>query len=211
MLNNITQIPAPRVPVIDANTGLMSREWYRFFVNLFDLTGDGSNTTSLTDLQVGPPSLDGFAASITFSDLAPPIPTPTSVDDLAPRDELGTLAAKNSASLTADVSGILPTANGGTGVSTFTANGVAYASSTSVLATGSALVFTSGSLGINGTPAASAILDGQSTTQGFRFPNMTTTQKNAISSPATGLVVFDTTLAKLCVYSGSAWQTVTSV
>jgi hypothetical protein len=43
------------------------------------------------------------------------------------------------------------------------------------------------------------------------MPNMTTTQKNAISSPAAGLIVFDTTLAKLAVYSGSAWQTVTSV
>jgi hypothetical protein len=43
------------------------------------------------------------------------------------------------------------------------------------------------------------------------MPNMTTTQKNAIASPAAGLMVFDTTLAKLCVYSGSAWQTITSV
>jgi len=61
------------------------------------------------------------------------------------------------------------------------------------------------------SPSASAILDAQSTTKGVRFPNMTTTQKNAISSPAAGLVIFDTTLAKLCVYSGSAWQTITSV
>jgi hypothetical protein len=70
---------------------------------------------------------------------------------------------------------------------------------------------TSGNVGIGATANASAILDAQSTTKGVRFPNMTTTQKNAISSPAAGLVVFDTTLAKLCVYSGSAWQTVTSV
>jgi len=71
---NITQIPAPRVPVIDEKTGLMSREWYRFFVNLFNLTGDGSNTISLTDLQVGPPSLDGFAFNTTsYADLAPPV------------------------------------------------------------------------------------------------------------------------------------------
>lgn len=70
---NITQIPAPRVPVIDEKTGLMSREWYRFFINLFNLTGDGTNTISLTDLQVGPPSLDGFAASLTLADLAPPV------------------------------------------------------------------------------------------------------------------------------------------
>ena len=53
---NITQIPAPRVPLIDERTGLMAREWYRFLLNLFNLTGDGSNTTSLTDLQLGPPS-----------------------------------------------------------------------------------------------------------------------------------------------------------
>ena len=69
-----------------------------------------------------------------------------------------------------------------------------------------------GNVGIGtASPSASAILDAQSTTKGVRFPNMTTTQKNAVSSPAAGLVVFDTTLAKLCVYSGSAWQTITSV
>jgi hypothetical protein len=69
----------------------------------------------------------------------------------------------------------------------------------------------SGNVGIGTTANASAILDAQSTTKGVRFPNMTTTQKNAVSSPAAGLVVFDTTLSKLCVYSGSAWQTITSV
>jgi len=69
----------------------------------------------------------------------------------------------------------------------------------------------SGNLGIGTTANASAILDAQSTTKGFRLPNMTTTQKNAISSPAAGLMVFDTTLAKACVYSGAAWQTITSL
>jgi hypothetical protein len=73
-------------------------------------------------------------------------------------------------------------------------------------------VNTSGNLGIGtSSPNASAILDAQSTSKGVRFPNMTTTQKNAISSPAAGLVVFDTTLSKLAVYSGAAWQTITSV
>lgn len=50
----LTNITPPRVPIIDERTGLISREWYRFFVNLFNLTGGGQNTTSLTDLQVGP-------------------------------------------------------------------------------------------------------------------------------------------------------------
>jgi hypothetical protein len=68
-----------------------------------------------------------------------------------------------------------------------------------------------GNLGIGTTsPSASAILDAQSTTKGVRMPNMTTTQKNAIASPAAGLMVYDTTLAKLCVYT-TAWETITSI
>lgn len=39
---------------------------------------------------------------------------------------------------------------------------------------------------------------------------VTTVEKNALT-PSAGWVVFDTTLGKLCVYSGSAWETVTSV
>jgi hypothetical protein len=70
----------------------------------------------------------------------------------------------------------------------------------------------SNNLGVGtSSPSASAIVDVQSTTKGVRMPNMTTTQKNAIASPAAGLMVFDTTLAKLCVYSGAAWQTITSI
>ena len=69
-----------------------------------------------------------------------------------------------------------------------------------------------GNVGIGtSSPNASSILDVQSTTKGVRMPNMTTTQKNAIASPAAGLMVFDTTLSKLCVYTGAAWQTITSV
>lgn len=53
---NISNITPPRVDLIDPRTGLISREWYRFFLNLFQLTGSGQNTTSLTDLQLGPPA-----------------------------------------------------------------------------------------------------------------------------------------------------------
>lgn len=66
-------------------------------------------------------------------------------------------------------------------------------------------------VGVGGSPNASAVLDCTSTTLGLGLPAMTTTQKNAISSPKAGLLVFDSTLSKACVYSGSAWQTITSV
>ena len=58
---------------------------------------------------------------------------------------------------------------------------------------------------------ASAILQADSTTKGFLPPRMTTAQKNAIATPATGLVVYDTTLNKLALYTGAAWETVTSI
>ena len=58
---------------------------------------------------------------------------------------------------------------------------------------------------------ASAQLDVISTTKGFLPPRMTTTQKNAIATPAAGLVVYDTTLGKLCVRGAAAWETITSI
>jgi hypothetical protein len=44
----------------------------------------------------------------------------------------------------------------------------------------------------------------------FTAPNVTTVQKNAIVGAAIGQIVFDTTLQKLCVYTATGWQTVTS-
>lgn len=59
-------------------------------------------------------------------------------------------------------------------------------------------------------PGASALLEFSSTTKAVRFMNMTTAQKNAIGTPTAGMVVYDTTLNKLCVYT-TAWETITSV
>jgi hypothetical protein len=70
--------------------------------------------------------------------------------------------------------------------------------------------YTSIYTGIN-TKNASARMECDSTTQGFLPPRMTTTQKTNISTPAAGLVVYDTTLGKLCVRTASAWETITSV
>jgi len=42
MPNNVTQIPAPRVPFMDERTGTISREWFRFLNNLYTILGGGN-------------------------------------------------------------------------------------------------------------------------------------------------------------------------
>jgi hypothetical protein len=55
------------------------------------------------------------------------------------------------------------------------------------------------------TNVASSKLTIESTTQGFLPPRMTTTQKLAIATPASGLVVYDTTVNALNFYNGTTW------
>lgn len=118
---NITNIPAPRVAFIDPRTGLMAREWYRFFLNLFVLTGGGTSDTSITDLAVAPQSqgiadtdpnlgyetqlaamqakYDDAASAIQGAYLSPaPVDLTSQFDPYsfgAPRVEVGTLASQN--------------------------------------------------------------------------------------------------------------------
>jgi hypothetical protein len=61
------------------------------------------------------------------------------------------------------------------------------------------------------TDIPSARLVVNSTTQGFLPPRMTNAEKLAIESPVAGLVVYDTTLNKLCVRTASSWETITSL
>ncbi len=68
-------------------------------------------------------------------------------------------------------------------------------------------------MAVNTTGAAanaSAMLDVNSTTQGVLVPRMTTTQRTAISSPATGLLVWDNTLLGFYFYNGSAWTSLSA-
>ena len=55
------------------------------------------------------------------------------------------------------------------------------------------------------TPAASAQLDVSSATKGFLPPRMTTAQRNAITSPADGLIIFNTTTNGVEIKTTSGW------
>ncbi|MBU0763477.1 MAG: hypothetical protein KJ607_01440 [Bacteroidetes bacterium] len=56
----------------------------------------------------------------------------------------------------------------------------------------------------------SAMLDVKSTTKGMLIPRVTTAQRNAISSPAEGLLVFDTDQGNFYFHNGSEWISLSS-
>jgi hypothetical protein len=94
--------------------------------------------------------------------------------------------------LTTGVTGILPVANGGTGSSTqnfvdLTTNQTiagAKIFSSDLTITGKVIA------GASSAASSSAILEANSTTQGFLPPRMTRAQRNLIANPATGLIIF---------------------
>jgi len=55
------------------------------------------------------------------------------------------------------------------------------------------------------TYVSSALVNIDSTTQGFLPPRMITTDKTSIVSPVAGLIVYDNTLNALTVYNGTSW------
>ena len=74
--------------------------------------------------------------------------------------------------LTTHVSGTLPTANGGTNLTSFTADGVVYASSTSALATSSGITYDGANFAVAGTASAGHVYRQGTYTDGATTPSV---------------------------------------
>ena len=114
--------------------------------------------------------------------------------------------------------GVVGVADSATGVagSSTSGNGVSGSSSSGIGVAGESATSKAGDFrgdflvetysGATGAIAASAITEIRSTTKGVLLPRMTTTQRNAIASPATGLEIYNTTTNRKEVYNGTFWQ-----
>ena len=67
------------------------------------------------------------------------------------------------------------------------------------------------SLQSNTEPDASAILDVIATNKGLLLPRLTDLQRNAIPSPAAGLLIFNTSSNKVNVFNGQYWRSIDDV
>ncbi len=76
-----------------------------------------------------------------------------------------------------------------------------------ILLFGSLILYPQVAINTDGSPpASSAILDVQSTTKGVLLPRLTNAQRNAISSPAAGLIVYNTSTNRPNIYNDSIWR-----
>ena len=50
---NITQIPAPRVPLVDVQTNTVSREWFMWFNNIYTIAGTGTGIIAVANGGTG--------------------------------------------------------------------------------------------------------------------------------------------------------------
>jgi hypothetical protein len=182
---------------------------------LFKVTDDGSataNTFKTTSLTIQAGQILSSSGMRLRNTSAASGGTAVSTADAAPANTMlyvkgfGTTSA-TTALLVQNSSGtqnFKVADNGSVQIGTFN-----FVSSSVIENTTTRLVATTGGVAVNSNYAfanSSSILDVASTTKGFLPPRMTTTQKNAISSPASGLMVYDSTTNKLCCYNGSTWN-----
>ena len=131
---NITKIPSARVALLDPQTGLISREWFRFFNNVYAVSG--GSTLGITQIENGGTSAStaaqarsnlgaGTVSRVTGTGYASGL---SLIGDVT---TTGTLLLTGSVVVTStdlvgtidmstQASGVLPVANGGTGMAVTT-------------------------------------------------------------------------------------------
>ena len=134
---NITKIPASRVPLLDTRTGLISHEWFRFFNNIYTITGGttqgvaqiinggtGASTAAQARANIGAGTGSGSVTEVQGSGSVNGI---TLTGDVTTNGTLTLGGALSNVDLTDQTigvldlttraAGVLPVANGGTGLS----------------------------------------------------------------------------------------------
>ena len=204
---NLTQVPAPRVPLVDGRTGLVSTEWFRFFNGLYAIVGENQNTiqpvnggTGVSAIPTNGQLLIGNAVGYTLNTLTPGA-------GIGVTNAAGSITLANTGVLSwsggitgltpatpttgnVTLSGLLNVASGGTGQSSYT-NGQLLIGNTTGHTLGKATL-TAGS-GIAITNGAAAITIASDKAYGSFYD--TTTQTATVINTATAITFNNTDLS----------------
>jgi len=215
MPSNTTQITPPRVPIIDERTGAVSREWYRWFYNLYTITGEGLGITPVINGGTGLGTIPTNGQLLIGNGTGYTLNTLTASSGITVTNAAGTITVANSGVLSfsggatgltpatattgaVTLAGTLAIANGGTnGSATPTAYGVAYGDGsayafTAAGTTGQILTATTGSAPTWAAPATSGTVTSVSVVSANGFAGTvataTTTPAITISTTITGVL-----------------------
>jgi hypothetical protein len=120
---NITKIPSARVALLDENTNLISREWFRFLNNLYIISGGA--TLGITQIDNGGTGADsaaqarinlGVTGTVSSVGGTGTVNGITLTGTVTSSGNLTLGGALSDVDLATQVTGILPVANGGTGL-----------------------------------------------------------------------------------------------
>jgi hypothetical protein len=185
------QITAPRVPLLDPQTGSITREWYLFFYNLYTLTGAGTGVTPVTAGGTGLSTIPANGQLLIGNGTGYTLRILTAGTGITVTNGVGAISLANSGvlSFSGGTTGLTPSSassgnvvlggaliatNGGTGYSSYTVGNLLYANTTTTFAklsvgtTGQVLTVAAGvptwSSAFNGTVGATTPSTGAFTT-----------------------------------------------
>jgi len=157
---NVTQIPAPRVPLLNAKTGAVSMEWFLWFTNIYTITGAGLAVTPVINGGTGLNTIPTNGQLLIGNGTGYALGTLTASTGITVTNGLGTITVTNSLpDLTVVLTGAGTTVVTGTYPNfTITSNDAFVGTVTSVGGTGTVngitltgTVTTSGNLTLGGT------------------------------------------------------------
>jgi hypothetical protein len=221
MPSNATQITPPRVPLTDERTGAVSREWYRWFYNLYTITGQGLGITPVINGGTGLSTIPTNGQLLIGNGTGYTLNTLGTGAGITVTNAAGTITVANSGVLSfsggatgltpatattgaVTLAGTLAIANGGTnGSAAPTVYGVAYGTGTAYAftaagTTGQVLTATTGAAPTWAAPATSGTVTSVSVVSANGFAGTVAT---ATSTPA---ITLTTTITGVLKGNGTA-------
>ena len=193
---NTTQITPPRVPLTDERTGAVSREWYRWFYNLYVLTGAGAGITPVINGGTGLGTVPTNGQLLIGNGTGYALNTLTASSGITVTNAAGTITVANS--------GVVSFSGGTTGLTPATAT-------TGAVTLAGTLAIANGGTNGSSTPTAGAVPYGTGTAYGFTAVG---TSGQVLTSAGAGVPTWKTpdTLsapvvktANFTVADGEAW------
>ncbi len=224
---NTSQIPAPRVPLIDERTGLVSQQWFRWFNNIYALTGSGAGITPVTNGGTGTGNIPTNGQLLIGNGTDYSLSVLTAGSNITITNTAGHITIASAGALSSfsagttgftpstpttgaiTLAGTLIAANGGTGYANYAVGDLLYANTTTTfakladVATGNALI----SGGVSTAPSWGKI--GLTTHVSGTLP-IANGGTNATATPTAGAVAYGTGAAYDFTAVGTSGQVLTS-